>query len=218
MKKPKTTTSPCAISPVLIECPEQDCSKKYKHANGLKYHQSHAHGIITNTEDETLLVPPDSPFQYSSSSTSNEKVAETTDSSSLNNKIPLDTSSQPPPPQQQPTASTAAIQTTPEKPLSIKSVLQLNEGQPNVQKTFVKSPSSEETSKTALTEDESAVDASIKSAPLTESLDKSKFYEHFFSAFDLWNNALICPLWLPSWLAGSLRSQKLERFKTWDSF
>lgn len=38
------TTSPCAISPVLLECPEQYCSKKYKHANGLRYHQSHAHG------------------------------------------------------------------------------------------------------------------------------------------------------------------------------
>ncbi|XP_036332648.1 mucin-19 [Rhagoletis pomonella] len=35
------TASPCAISPVLLECPEQDCSKKYKHANGLRYHQSH---------------------------------------------------------------------------------------------------------------------------------------------------------------------------------
>lgn len=38
------TTSPCAVSPVLLECPEQFCSKKYKHANGLRYHQSHAHG------------------------------------------------------------------------------------------------------------------------------------------------------------------------------
>lgn len=31
-------------SPVLLECPEPNCSKKYKHINGLKYHQSHAHG------------------------------------------------------------------------------------------------------------------------------------------------------------------------------
>ena len=30
-------------SPVLIECPEPNCSKKYRHINGLKYHQSHAH-------------------------------------------------------------------------------------------------------------------------------------------------------------------------------
>lgn len=32
-----------ASSPHLIECPEPNCSKKYKHINGLKYHQSHAH-------------------------------------------------------------------------------------------------------------------------------------------------------------------------------
>lgn len=31
-------------SPVLLECPEPNCNKKYKHINGLKYHQSHAHG------------------------------------------------------------------------------------------------------------------------------------------------------------------------------
>lgn len=44
-KKIKTSTqNACAISPVLLECPEADCGKKYKHANGLKYHQSHAHG------------------------------------------------------------------------------------------------------------------------------------------------------------------------------
>ncbi|KAJ9591803.1 hypothetical protein L9F63_001620, partial [Diploptera punctata] len=36
-------------SPVLLECPEPNCSKKYKHINGLKYHQSHAHG---SAEDE----------------------------------------------------------------------------------------------------------------------------------------------------------------------
>ncbi|KAG8288666.1 hypothetical protein J6590_013957 [Homalodisca vitripennis] len=36
-------------SPVLLECPEPNCSKKYKHINGLKYHQSHAHG---NADDE----------------------------------------------------------------------------------------------------------------------------------------------------------------------
>lgn len=49
------TTSPCAVSPVLLECPEQFCSKKYKHANGLRYHQSHAHGggsaMLTGDDD-----------------------------------------------------------------------------------------------------------------------------------------------------------------------
>lgn len=39
-------------SPVLIECPEPNCSKKYKHINGLKYHQSHAHfGSTYNIND-----------------------------------------------------------------------------------------------------------------------------------------------------------------------
>ncbi|XP_060030304.1 zinc finger protein 609 isoform X2 [Erinaceus europaeus] len=32
----------CA-SPVLIDCPHPNCNKKYKHINGLKYHQAHAH-------------------------------------------------------------------------------------------------------------------------------------------------------------------------------
>lgn len=40
---PASVGSPPA-SPVLLECPEPNCSKKYKHINGLKYHQSHAHG------------------------------------------------------------------------------------------------------------------------------------------------------------------------------
>jgi hypothetical protein len=61
VKKPKTVASPCAISPVLLECPEQDCSKKYKHANGLKYHQSHAHGVITTIDEDSSSQAPDSP-------------------------------------------------------------------------------------------------------------------------------------------------------------
>lgn len=66
VKKSKNITSPCAVSPVLLECPEQDCSKKYKHANGLKYHQSHAHGIISTADDDSLTAP-DSPSQRSQS-------------------------------------------------------------------------------------------------------------------------------------------------------
>lgn len=38
----KTTVSP-QPSPTLIECPEPGCDKKYKHINGLRYHQAHAH-------------------------------------------------------------------------------------------------------------------------------------------------------------------------------
>ncbi|EAT40951.1 AAEL007376-PA [Aedes aegypti] len=59
-KKCKSSASPCAISPVLLECPEQDCSKKYKHANGLRYHQSHAHGSVSSM-DEDSSQPPESP-------------------------------------------------------------------------------------------------------------------------------------------------------------
>lgn len=57
-KKVKTT-NPSAVSPVLLECPEQDCSKKYKNPNGLKYHQSHAHGAGSMDEDSQNL--PESP-------------------------------------------------------------------------------------------------------------------------------------------------------------
>ncbi|XP_050294462.1 zinc finger protein 608 [Anthonomus grandis grandis] len=48
------TPAPCVSpppSPVLLECPEPNCSKKYKHINGLKYHQSHAHGSVADDDD-----------------------------------------------------------------------------------------------------------------------------------------------------------------------
>ena len=51
------------FSPALIECPEPNCSKKYKHINGLRYHQSHAHS--------TNFVPEDSDSNMSSASTTN---------------------------------------------------------------------------------------------------------------------------------------------------
>lgn len=50
------TPAPCGSpppSPVLLECPEPNCSKKYKHINGLKYHQSHAHGSVAADDDDT---------------------------------------------------------------------------------------------------------------------------------------------------------------------
>lgn len=33
-------------SPVLIDCPHPNCNKKYKHINGLKYHQARAHNDL----------------------------------------------------------------------------------------------------------------------------------------------------------------------------
>ena len=44
-----TPSSECS-SPTMIECPEPNCKKKYRHLNGLKYHQSHAHpGLSGNS-------------------------------------------------------------------------------------------------------------------------------------------------------------------------
>ncbi|KAM7285628.1 basic proline-rich protein isoform X1 [Ixodes scapularis] len=50
---PPTPEAPC--SPALIPCPEPHCGKKYKHINGLRYHQSHAHGCgdAKGGEEET---------------------------------------------------------------------------------------------------------------------------------------------------------------------
>lgn len=38
-------------SPTLIPCPEPGCEKKYKHINGLRYHQAHAH-LESKNQDE----------------------------------------------------------------------------------------------------------------------------------------------------------------------
>ncbi|NXR07390.1 ZN609 protein, partial [Semnornis frantzii] len=45
-------------SPILIDCPHPNCNKKYKHINGLKYHQAHAH----TDEDGKLEADVDSEY------------------------------------------------------------------------------------------------------------------------------------------------------------
>ncbi|CDQ60380.1 unnamed protein product [Oncorhynchus mykiss] len=45
-------------SPVLIDCPHPNCNKKYKHINGLKYHQARAH----NDDDMKLDMDGDSEY------------------------------------------------------------------------------------------------------------------------------------------------------------
>lgn len=45
-------------SPVLIDCPHPNCNKKYKHINGLKYHQARAH----NEQDVRLDQDGDSEY------------------------------------------------------------------------------------------------------------------------------------------------------------
>ncbi|XP_041082513.1 zinc finger protein 609-like [Polyodon spathula] len=57
-------------SPILIDCPHPNCNKKYKHMNGLKYHQARAHneegikqemdGDSEYGEDSTLHPEPGS--------------------------------------------------------------------------------------------------------------------------------------------------------------
>lgn len=45
-------------SPVLIDCPHPNCSKKYKHINGLKYHQARAHN------DQDIRLDQDGDSEY----------------------------------------------------------------------------------------------------------------------------------------------------------
>ncbi|KAK5601496.1 hypothetical protein CRENBAI_025217 [Crenichthys baileyi] len=46
------------LSPILIDCPHPNCNKKYKHINGLKYHQARAH----NDHDVRLDQDGDSEY------------------------------------------------------------------------------------------------------------------------------------------------------------
>lgn len=54
---PPQTERSCS-SPVLIDCPHPNCSKKYKHINGLRYHQARAH----NDQDVRLDQDGDSEY------------------------------------------------------------------------------------------------------------------------------------------------------------
>uniref|UniRef100_A0A3Q3LI09 Zinc finger protein 608 n=1 Tax=Labrus bergylta TaxID=56723 RepID=A0A3Q3LI09_9LABR len=50
----------CASSPppppILIDCPHPNCTKRYKHINGLRYHQTHAH-LETEEQRKPELEP-----------------------------------------------------------------------------------------------------------------------------------------------------------------
>ena len=46
----------CHGSQQLIKCPEPSSSKKYKHINGLKYHQSHAHNNDEDVDGDDVEV------------------------------------------------------------------------------------------------------------------------------------------------------------------
>ncbi|XP_019615257.1 PREDICTED: zinc finger protein 608-like isoform X1 [Branchiostoma belcheri] len=47
-----TTPQGDGSMPALIECPHANCNKKYKHINGLRYHQAHAHLEDEETKEE----------------------------------------------------------------------------------------------------------------------------------------------------------------------
>lgn len=51
--EPTTPTMHAPPSLALIECPEPNCSKKYKHINGLKYHQTRAHSGLSEPTSKT---------------------------------------------------------------------------------------------------------------------------------------------------------------------
>ena len=54
----KTSLSPSPSPTPLIECPERNCNKKYKHINGLRYHQAHAHLDSVADPDEKVIHLP----------------------------------------------------------------------------------------------------------------------------------------------------------------
>lgn len=155
-KKPKNLTSPCAISPVLIECPEQDCSKKYKHANGLKYHQSHAHGIVTTDEDSSQ--PPESPGRIAPPVSPSATSANVSGTSTTNNSQSSTSSNNPP--QNAITSSSDSSQNSTTGP---QSTVQANNNQTN--NTNTKNESSTITANTTSTNS----NPPLSSAPTNES-------------------------------------------------
>ncbi|KAM9422681.1 zinc finger protein 609b isoform 2-T4 [Salvelinus alpinus] len=61
--QPPTLDRNCP-SPVLIDCPHPGCNKKYKHINGLKYHQARAHN-----DDDDIKLDLDGDSEYGEDST-----------------------------------------------------------------------------------------------------------------------------------------------------
>ena len=62
----------------LIECPEPNCNKKYKHINGLRYHQSHAHQMNMGDDEEPMDDKDDSSEESNPQSPAPQVVQPTT--------------------------------------------------------------------------------------------------------------------------------------------
>jgi hypothetical protein len=63
---PKREPKPSAVvfSYKMLECPRKDCSKQYKHDEGLKWHLSHSHpeyigpdGEVSASSEQVLMDP-----------------------------------------------------------------------------------------------------------------------------------------------------------------
>ncbi|KAJ8881080.1 hypothetical protein PR048_017553 [Dryococelus australis] len=127
-------------SPILLECPEPNCCKKYKHINGLKYHQSHAHG---STEDEdtkdaaSLSENDESNVEAPSPATpvkSPEKVPEPPPTQPLTPQAPVpqhkEDATPPPPPRPPSQPVVAAAASPPLVPVVVQQPLPLPEQLP----------------------------------------------------------------------------------------
>ncbi|XP_061528420.1 zinc finger protein 608 [Phycodurus eques] len=71
------TSSPL---PILIDCPHPNCTKRYKHINGLRYHQTHAHLEVEeqrNPESEERLSDCEDTVYDLMESTNNGTTANT---------------------------------------------------------------------------------------------------------------------------------------------
>lgn len=119
-------------SPQLIECPEPNCNKKYKHINGLKYHQSHAHNSVTN-DDETTSTEgrAESEVEESQPSSPTPVVETPVDKSAQDVVKPSVLRYTGPPATPSPGPSEEATKVTTPLPTSQPSVIQTRVPQPN---------------------------------------------------------------------------------------
>ncbi|KAG8182273.1 hypothetical protein JTE90_029346 [Oedothorax gibbosus] len=63
-------------SPQWITCPEPNCSKRYKHINGLKYHKAHAHSSASDGTKMEDTATEDSSKDVTNSSDNEESMQE----------------------------------------------------------------------------------------------------------------------------------------------
>ncbi|CAD5123770.1 DgyrCDS12079 [Dimorphilus gyrociliatus] len=103
-----------------IECPEPNCNKKYKHLNGLKYHQTHAHGETAMSDLSPTLPPakcPDTPVKHEEDECLKSPKAENTNDENRKKLVKCDRSSKG---NKRSTPTTPKTKTEPSSSTSIK--------------------------------------------------------------------------------------------------